>query len=83
HILTEIQAVCERVVVLDGGRIVADDTPQNLENALQSKESSLAVIEGEPETVLAVLRAIPGIRQAECLLETEPGAHEYKLCGSE
>lgn len=83
HILTEIQAVCERVIVLDRGKIVADDTPQRLENAMRSRSSLSALIEGEPETVLAVLRAVPTVAETECLGERERGVWEYRLRGKE
>lgn len=81
HILTEIQAVCQRVIVLDRGKIVADDTPERLENAMRSRSSLSALIEGEPETVLAVLAAVPAIAEAVCMEEQEVGVWEYRLRG--
>lgn len=82
HILTEIQAVCERVVVLNDGRVVADDTPENLENAMHSKSSVVAAIEGAPEDVLAALRACPGLQTAEMLCPREEGVCEYRIAGA-
>ena len=73
HILSEIQAVCERVIVLNEGRLVADDTPENLENAIQSKNSCVALIEGEPEQVLAALERAPSVESTERLGLAEPG----------
>lgn len=83
HILSEIQAVCERVIVLNEGRLVADDTPENLENAFQSKNSCVALIEGEPEQVLEALRRAPSVESAERLGLSEPGVYEYRIQGHE
>ena len=83
HILSEIQAVCERVIVLDNGKVVADDTPENLENAMQSKNSCVALIAGEPEAVLKALKAAPSIETVTAGKEAEPGAFEYHIQGRE
>lgn len=83
HILSEIQAVCERVIMLDQGRIVADDTPENLENAMQNKNSYVAVIEGNPDEVEACLNGIHEIETVQRLEETENGVFEYRIQGKE
>ncbi len=81
HILSEIQAVCGRVLVLKQGMIVADDTPENLENALRNKNSCIASIEGEVQRVTQVLSDIPDIERAVPLTEVEPGVYEYEIAG--
>ncbi len=81
HILSEISAVCSRVIVLDKGEIVADDTPAALEASLQNKSSCIAAIEGAPDAVKKVLRAIPEIADAKQLAETEDGVWEYEITG--
>ncbi len=83
HILSEIQAVCERVIVLDQGKIVADDTPQNLENAIQSKDSYIALVEGEPSLVERALRALEHVKEVTRLNEEEPGVYSYRIRGRE
>lgn len=81
HILSEIQAVCKRVLVLHQGVIVADDSPEHLEDALRNKNRCIAAIEGTIEQVMAVLSNIPDIGQVTPLLETEPGVFEYEILG--
>ena len=83
HILSEIQAVCERVIVLNEGRLVADDTPSNLEGTMQSKNSCVALVEGEPEQVLEALRSAPSVESVEQLGLSEPGVYEYRIQGHE
>ncbi len=69
--------------MLDQGRIVADDTPQNLENAIQNKDSYVAVVEGEPSLVEEALRALPDVEEVTRLEEEEPGVYSYRICGRE
>ena len=83
HILSEIQAVCSRVVVLHSGQIVADDTPERLERALQSKTCCVVAVEGDPQEVLAVLEAVPGVVSVRPLAQTEPDVTEYEITGAE
>lgn len=83
HILTEIQAVCERVIVLNRGKIVADDTPERLESAMLRHSSHSALVEGAPDAVLAVLNTVPSISEATCLGERESGVWEYRLRSQE
>ena len=61
HILPEVQAICERVIVINDGKIIADDTPDHLARAM-SNESGLAVrLEGPVTDVNNALRALPGV----------------------
>jgi ABC-2 type transport system ATP-binding protein len=63
HILSEVQAVCGRVIVLNKGEIVADDTPQNLSRSLRNYSSYIAVIEGNPEAVHAALSTLEDLEE--------------------
>ena len=65
HILPEVQEVCDRVLVLHHGTIVADGTPAELSAHAQDAEHLHMTIEGEPETVLAILQSVPGVDHAE------------------
>lgn len=83
HILSEIQAVCRRVLVLNQGTIVADDTPENLEDALRNKNSCIASIEGVVHRVTQVISDIPDIGRVTPLTEVEPGVYEYEITGNQ
>ena len=79
HILPEIQAICERVLVINNGQIVADNTPENLSASL-SKERKLALrILGEKDKVLSALEELKNIKNVETLDENEPGAYDYLI----
>lgn len=64
HILSEISAVCERVIILNKGNIVAVDTPQNLAERMVGSCYRLK-LKGEPEYVLSILRNMDEILNAE------------------
>lgn len=67
HILPEVQAVCDRILVIHHGKIVADGTPAELSARVEGAEQLNMTIEGEPSAVLGVLRAVPGVAGAELL----------------
>lgn len=64
HILPEVQAVCDRILVIHHGKIVADGTSAQLSERMEGAEQLDMTIEGEPADVLRTLRAVPGIAQA-------------------
>ena len=61
HILPEATAVCQRVVIISGGRIVAEDTPEQLSARLRHSEKISVTLKTPPAECEAALRAIPGI----------------------
>lgn len=77
HILSEIQAVCDRVIVINRGKLVADDTETNLSNSLSEELRYTIRIDGPEKEVLGVLNAIPAMRKVDSLGEKEPGVYEY------
>lgn len=79
HILTEVQAVCDRVVVINQGKIVADDTADNLSNALTADHKLIARIDGPREEVLKVIGAIPGVVSVIADMQREKGVWEYNI----
>lgn len=71
HILSEVQAVCEQVLILSGGRLVAVGTPEELSARLTPHSVLRAVALGSRETVLAAVTAVPGIEKAEVQSEQD------------
>ena len=61
HILPEVSMTCERVMILDYGRIIAEDTAEGLTRRLQGSHESRARIAGPRESVLRSLTALPGV----------------------
>lgn len=83
HILSEIQAVCTRVVVLHEGRILADDTLDNLDRATHAAHHMIARIAGVPAEVQDALGGVPGVEQVEVLAQREPDAYDYRIEGAQ
>lgn len=73
HILTEISAVSDRVLVINNGKIAAEDTPRNLSRKNGVKRI-IMTIEGEPEKIEAVLSGLDG-----AAYEKLDGAGEYAV----
>ena len=65
HILSEVQAVCQQVLILSKGRLVAVGSPEELGETLNPGSRLRATAQGEPDTVLAAVRSVPGICQVE------------------
>jgi ABC-2 type transport system ATP-binding protein len=64
HILPEVEQTCHRVIIIDRGKIVAVDTPQNLRSQIQGAARVLVEVEGPSEAVLTAIRAVPGVTDA-------------------
>ena len=79
HILPEVQAVCDRVIVINKGKLVADDTAENLSRNLSDDFHYIARIEGPEEEVLKLISTIPGMKDAQSLGQKEEGGFEFSL----
>jgi ABC-2 type transport system ATP-binding protein len=61
HILPEVSQTCQRVVIINKGRVVAIDTPENLTARLRGAETMFVQIDAPEADVPAALAAIPGV----------------------
>jgi len=75
HILPEVGVTCDRVVIINKGRIVAIDTPDNLTNQFKGGERVRLEVRGEPHHLLAALVAIEGIGN----VDIKPGSDSSPL----
>ena len=77
HILSEVQATCSRVIVINEGKLLADDTPENLSKNLSTDNRIVVRIKGSMNEISDILNEIPGIISVELLGEREIGAFDY------
>ena len=77
HILSEVQAVCDRVVVINKGIVVADDTPENLSRNLSDDHSISVIIEGDRKEIEAGIKKIPGVKSIQFVKDHNRSAFEY------
>jgi ABC-2 type transport system ATP-binding protein len=61
HILHEVSVVCDRVIIIDRGKIIAEDTAEALHRRIQGVFQTLVRVEGPAPEVIAALRTIPGV----------------------
>lgn len=61
HILPEATAVCQRVVIINGGRIVAVDTPDRLSAQLRRSEKISVTVKAPPPDLADRFRSVPGV----------------------
>lgn len=79
HILPEIQAVCDRVIVISQGKLVADDTTTNLSHNLSEDRYYTLLIDGPEDEVYKSLTAITGMVKVTCLGKREENVFEYTI----
>lgn len=79
HILSEIQAVCDKVVVIDRGRLIANDTADNLSRDLSADHKLTVQIEGAAKEVAELLRQIPDMESVRFVRTVDKAVSEFEL----
>lgn len=83
HILPEVQDICERVVIINKGRIVAQDMLENLTHGMSENAHVTVRVQGDEKQVQRLLREIPGVTYVESFGVKEPGSCDYMVEASE
>lgn len=86
HILSEVQAVCDRILIINKGRLIACDTPENLEGRFCAGVSYALTVKAEGEAVVRTLAPLDGVTRVtldgeadgrcELTVEADPAATE-------
>ncbi len=79
HILPEVQAICERIIVVNNGRLVADGATDTLAHDLSKDHRLLLRAEGPEREMVHALRALPRIVEVVSMGEKEPGVYEISV----
>ena len=79
HILTEVSAICERVLVISNGVIVADDKPDNLASRTVAARTLLVRVAGSSGSVRELLQGLDGVKNAKLLGKIEPDSCDFLL----
>jgi ABC-2 type transport system ATP-binding protein len=77
HILPEVSAVCERVVIINKGEIAAIDTPENLSKGYGTASKLLVTIAGPRTSIENAIREIYGVKYVEAGAEKDREAISY------
>ena len=83
HILSEIEAVCNRVLVIDHGRLIADDSPNNLSKNLSGDASVHVRVLGDEESIRKTLVSLPKVKEVVYNGLKEEAAHEFRVVPEE
>ena len=65
HILPEVSATCSRVIIINDGRVVAEDTPDNLTRRLRGADNLQLEVRGPRREVLTSLKKVPRVLNVE------------------
>lgn len=79
HILPEVQSVCERIVIINQGKIVADDTEINLSNSIQKQHRVVVRVAGPEDAVQRALSGLSGVKKITALGPKEPGSFDFQI----
>jgi len=77
HILAEVSMICDRVIIINKGKIVAIDTPQNLAKNITSTESFLIKIKGPSAQIIELIKTIDGVINVEADQNRNNSKEEY------
>jgi ABC-2 type transport system ATP-binding protein len=76
HILSEAQQMCDRVLIINKGKIVAEDTPENLQSRLAGSQRVILRVRGEADDLPTKISKIKGVRDVEAKAD---GAVEFEF----
>ncbi len=79
HILPEVGITCQRVVIINKGRIAAVDTPENLTRQLQGSDRILLIARGPEAAIKGKIQEIQGVLRIESVKQDGDGHCEFSI----
>ena len=79
HILSEVRAVCDYVLIISHGKLVASDTPDNLERLAAGSNNLLMKVKGEKDTIRKDLETIEGVTGVEMSYDSDEELWKTKV----
>ena len=79
HVLSEVSATCDRVIVISNGKIVADGKTDELSQSLSGKKKLLLTVASESSDVSDELKKIPGVTKVEKVRSFAGGLIKYSV----
>lgn len=83
HILSEVSQICEKVVIINKGKIVAIDTPENLEKRTKEKNGISVTVEDQKDKMKDLKTKIPEIQTIEMVKDNQDGTKQFIITSSE
>ena len=79
HILSEVSQICQKVIIINKGKIIAVDTPENLENKVANKNDIYVTVEDLENRIEEVAKNIKEISKIELVKEHEDKTKKYLI----
>lgn len=79
HILSEVSQICNKVIIINKGKIVAIDTPENLESKVANKNSIYVTVEDTDNKIDTIKDKIKEIKDIKLVKENEDKTKEYEI----
>jgi len=83
HILSEVSQICERVIIINKGSLVAIDTPENLENKVKEENSLLVTVEDKKEKIEEVTKGMRDIKTIKLVKKLADGTKQYSIASKD
>lgn len=79
HILSEVSQICNKVIIINKGKIVAIDTPENLENKVINNNNIYVTVEDLENKIQTMKEKIKDIQKITLIAENEDGTKQYEI----
>ena len=79
HILTEVSQICNKVIIINKGKIVAVDTPENLENKVSNNNCTYVTVEDTKNKINEMKEKIKEIKKLELVADNEDGTKQFMI----
>ena len=79
HILSEVSQICNRVIIINNGQIVAVDTPENLEKKVVTDNSVYVTVEDTENKMDTIIEKLPEIKEVKLITENEDNTKKYMI----
>lgn len=81
HILSEVSQICEKVIIINKGKIVAIDTPENLEEKTKNDNSIIVTVEDKEDNMKNIPKYIDGITSVKIIKKNDDNTKQYLIYG--
>lgn len=79
HILSEVSQICDKVIIINKGKVIAIDTPQNLENKVKEENAIIVTVEDKENKIEQITKNIKGIKSIELVKNNADGTKQYSI----
>ena len=83
HILSEVNQICEKVIIINKGHIVAIDSPKNLEEKVNNTNVLLVTVEDTENKINDVIKNIENVEEFKMVLDNNDGTKQYSIKAKE